>query len=213
MAQDYKQYFFKDGTKAPGATTIVKLLNQPYLIKWANNIGKQGVDVTEYVQATAKQGILIHRMLESHVSKTAIELDEYSDEEIKLGEAILQKYLDWEKEHEIIPICSETAFISEKYRFCGVVDFYCKLDDKYTIVDFKTSKSITKEHFLQLSSYVELLKENNSPVDQILIIKTGKDLDMEFETQFMTLDTCNIYFDMFKSLINVYYIKKKLGWK
>ena len=30
----------KDGTKVPGSTTVVGLINKPYLLEWANKLGK-----------------------------------------------------------------------------------------------------------------------------------------------------------------------------
>ena len=45
------------GTRVPGATTIIGILDKPALIKWANNLGLAGIDSTKYElrqpQATA----------------------------------------------------------------------------------------------------------------------------------------------------------------
>ena len=72
----------KDGTRVPGATTICGLLDKPFLVKWANNLGKQGIDVTEYTTSAALLGTLIHSIIESHVTKEAVDLTDYEEEKI-----------------------------------------------------------------------------------------------------------------------------------
>lgn len=201
----------KDGTHVPGATTIAGMLDKPFLVKWANKLGKQGIDVTEYVTATAKKGTLIHEIVESHILHKEIDLSNFTDAEIHEAEKAFYKYLEWEKLHEVEKIEIELGLVSEEYKYCGIIDFYCKLDGKYTIVDFKTSKSISNEHFLQVSSYVQLLKENNYPVDQIMVLNIPRDDTIDFKTEYMKLESCEVYFEMFKNLLNVYYLKKRLG--
>lgn len=169
--------------------------------------------MTEYVSKTAKKGTLIHNIIESHVTKTEVDLSEYTDEEILHAEKCFKKYLDWEEKHQLTPCFCEKSFVSEKYLYGGIIDFYCILDGKYTIVDFKTGKNVNHEQFLQVSSYVQLFLENGWPVDQILILNVPKDLEIPLTENYMNLDSAAYYFEMFKNLINVYYLKKELGWK
>ena len=205
-------YRLKDGTKVPGSTTICKLLDKPYLIKWANNMGLKGINTDEYVEKTARIGTLIHMMIYSHITKTEIVLDEYSDEEITQAEKCLYKYLDWEKQHNIELIFAETPLISEKYKFVGIVDCYCMLDGKYTIIDFKSSKQISKDQILQVSSYIPLLEEHNYPVDQILLLTIGKDESTPFGYELINKYNTGDYFEIFKCLLNIYWLKKQMKW-
>lgn len=203
----------KDGTPVPGATTICNLLNKEFLIKWANKLGKQGIDVTEYVDIAARKGTLIHSIIESHNTKKEIDLSEYSDDEIDLASKIFYThYIEWEKLHEIQPLESEFKLVSETYKFGGIIDFYAILDGVYTVIDFKTSKSISKEHLLQVSSYVQLLKENGYKVDQLLILDVKKDLNLKIDEKYLTIDETLPYWELFKKLLDVYYLKKQLNW-
>ena len=93
------------------------------------------------------------------------------------------------------------------------MDFYCKVDGKLTLVDFKSGKGIYNEHFLQVSSYANLLKENGYKVSQIMILNIGRNEDEPFQHQEISPILIRKYFDMFKALLKVYYAKKELNWR
>lgn len=197
----------------PGVTTITKLLNMPFLVKWANKLGKQGIDVTEYVENTARLGTLIHTIIESHIEKKEITLENYTDDEIELASAIFYThYMPWENNHIVEPIFVEKQFESN-LKYQGIIDFYCKLDGKYTIIDFKTSKSISNEHLLQVSAYKNLMEENNYPVEQLLILDIKKDINSKLEEKYLSLDDSQNYWYIFLRLLDVYYMKKELKWE
>ena len=42
-ANAHTQYKLVDGTKVPSVTTVLGILNKPALVKWANNLGLQGI--------------------------------------------------------------------------------------------------------------------------------------------------------------------------
>ena len=54
-------YKTKDGKRVPGVTTILGVINKPALVRWANNLGLQGIDSTNYVDATARCGTWLTR--------------------------------------------------------------------------------------------------------------------------------------------------------
>ena len=103
--------------------------------------------------------------------------------------------------------------MSEKYRYGGTLDFYCKVDGKLTLIDFKSGKGIFNEHFLQTSSYANLLTENKYKVQQIMILNIGRNEDEPFQHREIPMKTAKKYFEMFKALLKVYYIKKDLEWR
>lgn len=197
----------------PGSTTICSILNIPALVKWANNLGLKGIDSDVYVENEARIGTLIHAILNSHVTKTEVDLSEYSEEEIRTAEESFFRYIEWEKDQEIETIFAEKTLISNDLRYKGVIDFYCKLNGKYTLVDFKTSKNIYDGHILQVSSYLTLLKENNLPVDQLLIINVGKKENKVFHTKFITLEETENYLKIFNHLLDIYWLKRQMKWR
>lgn len=188
-------------------------MNKPALVKWANNLGLQGIDSTKYVDKAANVGTLIHALVEGHITGKTVDTSDFTALEIELAQNGFYKYLDWEKQHKVEPIFNEKQFVSEKYRYGGTLDFYCKVDGKYTLVDFKSGKGIFNEHFLQVSGYANLLKENKYRVDQIMILNIGRNEDEPFQHREIPPTTYKKYFDMFKALVKVYYIKKELEWR
>lgn len=75
----------------------------------------------------------------------------------------------------------QKGFVSERYKYGGTLDFYCKVDGKFTLVDFKSGKGIFNEHFLQVSSYANLLTENKYKVEQIMILNIGRNENEPFD--------------------------------
>lgn len=210
-----KSLRLKDGTRVPGATTVIGLLDKPFLVPWANRLGFKGIDSTEYTNKAAKRGTLIHTVLESHVLNEEVEIDmsQYTESEISNAVEHLNYYKEWEAKHKVEPIWCEHPLVSETYKFGGYVDFYAKVDDKYTVIDFKTSKRINEEYFLQLSSYVVLFEENDLPVDQIMVLNVGKNPEDKFIEANKSIDETRNYFKLFKALLDVYWIKKEIDFK
>ena len=209
----HTRYYTSFGEQVPGATTITGLLNKPALVKWANNLGLEGIDSSKYVDKAAKIGTLIHSMVESHITGRELDLSDYSEVEIETAKIGYGKYLYWEQLHTIEPIFNERGFASEKYRYGGTCDFYCILDGEPTLIDFKSCKAIYDEQFCQVSGYANLLKEQGYKVKRILILRIGRDETEGFEERYITRAQITKFFEIFKNLIKIYYLKKELGWK
>ncbi len=202
-----------DGTLVPGSTTILKQLDKPFLVKWANKLGKEGKDVTEYVNNSAKLGTLIHSIVESHLLKQEIDVSNYTDDELTLAELAFGRYMAWENQHTIENVEVEKVLVSETYKYGGSIDIYCKLDGVYTVIDLKTSKSVSLDQEIQVSSYEQLVRENNLLVDRLLIVNLGKEATSKLNVVEIARDKSSKYFKLFKQLLDVYYTKKEIGWK
>lgn len=203
----------KNGKRVPGASTIAGLLDKPFLVKRANKLGKQGIDVEEYVDNSAKQGTLIHNSIEAFLKHEKVDTSDFNEEQIAVAKKSFNKFLKWYKQNKIEFIASEEGYVSENYKYGGFIDCYCKLNDKYTIIDFKTSKSISKEHLLQLSAYKYLLEENNVVVEQIMILNVPKEEGYNLDYEYLSDEEAEQYFSLFKELVKIYYLKKDLDWE
>lgn len=213
MSKAHTRYYTSTGELVPGSTTVTGILNKPALVRWANQLGLQGIDSTKYVDKAAKIGTLIHYLVECHITKKTPDLDDFTKAEQEIAQVGFNKYLDWESKHSIEPIFNEKGYASDKLRYGGTCDFYCKLDGKYTLVDFKSCKGIYDEQFVQVSSYANLLKENGHKVEQILILRIGRDETEGFEEKYIVPKQEKLYFNVFKNLLKIYYLKKELGWR
>ena len=204
-------YKLEDGTRVPGTTTITGLLNKPQLVSWANKLGLEGIDSSTYTDEAAKIGTLAHAMVQAHLQKEEIDQDQYSKAQIDLAENSLLSFFEWKKRHELLVYQCETPMVSEKLRYGGTIDCYCLLDGVPTLLDFKTGKAVYDEYFVQLAAYAELLREKNLSVKECRILRIGRDETEGFEER--TVKDTEKYFAIFRNLLNVYYLKKELGWK
>lgn len=204
-------YKTPDGTRVPGATTITGLLNKPHLVKWANNLGLEGIDSSKYTDEAAAVGTLAHEMVQAHLQGFEVDTSMYSPIQVDLASNAVLSFLEWQSRHKIKPIICETPMVSAKLRYGGTVDCYCMLDGVPTLLDFKTGKAIYDEYFVQVSAYKELLLEAGHPVERVQILRIGRDETEGFEERAIT-DTTK-YFNIFANLLDIYYIKKQLGWK
>jgi hypothetical protein len=211
VSKAHVRYKLADGTVVPGATTITGLLNKPFLVTWANRLGLEGIDSTKYRDAAAEVGTLAHQMIQDYLQGEQTDFSNYSKEQISLAENAVLSFFEWEKGHKIEPIICESPLVSERYKFGGTVDCYCFLDGVPTLLDFKTGKAIYDEYFVQLAGYKALLEEHGHEVKSCHILRVGRDETEGFEDRTVTnLDT---YFEIFQNLLNVYYAKKKVGWR
>lgn len=103
--------------------------------------------------------------------------------------------------------------ISEVHKYGGYLDLYCKVDGKYTVIDIKTSKSIGLEQKIQVSSYVQLLQENNLPIDRYIILNTGKQVGSQLQTYELNDGEIIKYLRVFNKLLELYYVRKEIGWE
>ena len=204
------RYRTTDGRIVPGATTITGLLNKPFLITWANRLGLEGIDSSKYTDEAAAIGTLAHAMIEADLQGANIDWTIYSQQQRDLAENALISFYEWKGRHKIEPIFCEKQLVSDTMLFGGTVDCYCILDGVPTLLDFKTSKSIYDEMFCQLAAYAELLRENGYEVQQVRILRVGRDETEEFVER--SVPDTSKYFKIFKNLLEIYYLKKSLGW-
>lgn len=211
VSKAHTVYKLADGKRVPGATSITGLLNKPHLVKWANNLGLEGVDSSKYVDEAAAVGTLAHELVQAHLQKYEVDKRAFSPVQVELAENSLLSFYEWVKRHKIKPIVCEEPMVSEKRKYGGTVDCYCMLDDVPTLLDFKTGKQIYEEYFVQTSAYKELLLEHGYPVERVQILRIGRDETEGFEERAIT-DTSK-YFRIFENLLDIYYLRRELGWK
>lgn len=210
ISRAHTVYKTADGKRVPGATTITGLLNKPHLVRWANNLGLEGIDSSKYTDEAAAVGTLAHALIQAHLQGDKVDTDLFSPIQVDLAENAVLSFYEWASRHRIEPIICEVPMVSEKRRYGGTVDCYCMLDGKPTLLDFKTGKAIYDEYFVQTSAYKELLLEHGHPVEEIKILRVGRDETEGFEERSITDSTK--YFKIFQNLLDIYYIKRELKW-
>jgi len=203
----HQRYRLMDGTIVPGVTTIVGILNKPALVTWANKLGLEGIDVNKYVDKTAVIGTLAHYLVQCYLSNSKPSLDEYPPDVIDRAENSLIKFWEWEKNHAIEPLKLEEQLVSEKHKYGGTIDCLCRLNGKLTLIDFKTGKAIFDEMIIQVSAYRQLLIESGFKVEQVHILRIGRDQREGFEDRLISNGFLDIQWEIFKHLLEIYYLR------
>jgi hypothetical protein len=164
-------YKLADGTRVPGVTTIVGLLDKPALVNWANKLGLAGIEVGRYVDDKADIGTLAHDMVVCHLLGKPCGTDDYSKNQISQAQNAVLSFFAWAKSKSIKVLLAEQALISEQYRFGGTFDLYCEIDGIKELLDLKTGSGIYPEHVLQVAGgYGLLLEENKHLVERFRIL-------------------------------------------
>lgn len=164
--------YVKDGKEYPSVTTILKIIGNDSITKWANYLGFKHIDYEKELERTANYGTELHKRLQYHVDpENAFNIAEFKNPVLERDYVIaVSKFKDMISNYNYSTIFTEKEFVSDKLGYGGTLDWFCKMNDKNILVDFKTSKKVRFKHLLQLGGYYNLLIENGYEVDGGAII-------------------------------------------
>lgn len=204
----HQRYELADGTKVPGVTTITGVMNKPALVIWANRLGLKGIDSSKYTDDLAGVGSLAHNIIECYLKKQEVDYSDYTPNQKSLAENAVLKFFSWEKENRFEVIKSELQMVSEKYKFGGCCDIYADLNGKKTLIDLKTSKAIFGEMHTQVSAYALLLEESGYPVEDVRILRVGRDETEGFDD--VSIPLLKVHQERFLVCLQLYNLNKQL---
>ncbi len=205
----HTRYALADGTRVPGVTTVIGILDKPALVHWAWKLGMEGIDYKTYRDVSANIGTLAHHLVQCDLSSATPDTSGYSKADIDAAENALLKWYEWRKAHTIEPILLEEPLVSERHGYGGTIDCYALVDGVPTLADLKTGKAIYGEFFLQLGAYSQLLKEHGHAVEQARIIRIGRDESEGFEDR-MAPDL-NDHWEIFQHCLEIYKLGRKVA--
>lgn len=178
------------GKRVPGVTTVLGVINKPYLVKWANAMGLQGIDTEKFVRDAADKGTVAHAMVQCHLEGKELDLSNLVPDVVAKAENAFIKFLSWWDRQGLTCIHSELSMISEHWQVGGTGDIFARRQSNGNIVyvDLKTSKGIYPEMRVQSSAYAEMYQEiHGQDVNEVWILRTGKEDDDSFEP----VEVCN----------------------
>ena len=194
------QQYKLDGVVYPSVTEILSVVAKPGLVTWANNIGLEGKSTKDESQRIAGIGTEVHARIEQYFKEGIFE---GATADVLPS---LQLFNNWLQKHKIEPILIEEPLISPKLGYAGTIDLLAKVDDKLTLIDFKTSNRIYKDYFAQLCAYKRLLSERDFVIESMCIVRLGKDYMAEEKE----VTNEQLYLEYFDATFNLYQILKKL---
>lgn len=210
----------------PRVTNIIsKYKDTDGLLRWAANVGYKRMYVQK--RKATNIGNNVHSMIESFF-KTGVDPDidynniEYQDT-VRNIECSYNNFKLWynnlvSKGYRIIPIATETRLVCPYYG--GTVDFIAEINGAKYIIDWKTSKSIQQEYFIQTSAY--MWAANNGyckevdHIDGIGIVRCDKN-STKIDDSFLTYNNpihaqyIDMYIKTFEAMLYTYYNMTKLN--
>lgn len=170
-------YRLKDGTRVPGATTVLGKFKDPGgLIHWAWELGRDGVDYRDARDKAGDAGSIAHQWIDDDVHRRQLTDFKESAERDKAYTGYLA-FQKWRKGVNLEIIDTERPLVSELHRFGGTYDALCMVDGLVTLLDWKTSNRVYTEHVAQLAAYRQLIRENTKKeVNGARLLRVGKEL-------------------------------------
>ncbi len=89
----------------------------------------------------------------------------------------VESWKDWAKDVDFTPICAERTVYCIECGYAGTLDWIAKVRGVVTLGDYKTSKGIYPEAFLQNRSYRHAAMKCGLPTDQGVIVRLPKTLE------------------------------------
>lgn len=201
-----------NGEKVPSVTSIISSQlgwNKNMLIAWARKEALNGNDPTKVLTEAGNIGSITHYLIECHIANQKPDTNQYTPENVSKAENGFIAFLDWEKQYKPKYLNSELKLVSEKYRYGGTIDLIADIEGKHSLIDFKTSKGIYTDHKIQVSAYVKMYSELKQAIDNIYILKLGKE-DGSFEHHTISMDTINSGWQVFLCLLELYKLQKAM---
>lgn len=133
-------------------------------------------------------------------------LDRYNVEDIKEEEnGYLEAYKAFKKDYQPQMIFIELQHWHTKLYYAGTLDRLALIDNKFVLLDIKTTSPIHTELVaVQLSAYEEMLKNEKIQVDERAALLLKPDGTYEF------IRNLPDRWDIFESLLKIHYFKPKI---
>ena len=209
-------YTYK-GYKVPRVTSVLAdMLNEEYLITWANNVGLfQRKKHTYYRNKATTIGSAVHNAIEERIQfQITPDFENIKDAKDRL--AASQSYNAFDSWWSIIE--SKSRVILEEYtlitEYCGgTLDLLININGKLYLLDFKTSSQMSFKYYVQLAAYRRMLYDLlGYIVDGVIVLrldkKTGRYeesvLDFSVYDDLLFIERCD---SLFISILYGYYCR------
>lgn len=147
------------GRKWPSVTTILGALDSPGLDRWRVKQALNGID--PYAdRGAADAGTLCHAAIAWTLDPEHFKApDTRGYPEMVIAEAVAAHrcFKLWLEAHEVRPILIEHVMVNKALGYGGTLDLFAEIDGRPEVLDFKTSKAIYADYFIQAAAYAQLL--------------------------------------------------------
>jgi len=139
-------FYYVNNEPYARVTTILKVISKPKLVMWMMS---KGLEESRKISHERREfGTRFHGKVHEILDGKIPYVDENDSEMLEL----LGLFRDWNVS-SVIPKYLELTVLNKDYAYAGTIDFIGEIDGKFTIADWKTSKTVYENHLLQLSAY------------------------------------------------------------
>lgn len=167
---DARFYLSPSGNYVPSVTTILDAYpKDAAFYKWLKDVGQDADTIRD---EAGRRGSNVHDMTERYDSGELVTfMNDQGWPAYKMSEwAMFERYVEFSNTIKPTIDMMEAHMISDNLGFAGTLDRVIEIDGEKILMDIKTSNSIQPTHWLQLSAYNELIKENGVKVDKVGIL-------------------------------------------
>ena len=129
---DHSTYNNKEGMEVPSVTTILKVLNKPFIAKWANSLGWKRQSYDKVLEESAERGTFVHELLHEYLFKEGKRFDISHPDTVNFIAEHINAFKEFLSEHELEPIWGEKSFSVEQYG--GTIDLFNSLKTTFYMV-------------------------------------------------------------------------------
>lgn len=175
--------------KKPAVTQLIALLDKPALLRWANQIGLQGIELDKYRKQSMPTGTDLHNQIKENIQN-------------KIPFKDIQIQQNWDKfiaDKQVI--ASEKDIETEWYK--GRLDIKLFYNGYTYICDFKSQSAVYLETILQLTAY--RLAGNHSEFTKIAVIEIPS-----FRLIPIEIHNFEPYEEILRSLYSIYKCKQQI---
>lgn len=171
-------YYEIDGIRVPRVTAILQIIQKPGLDRWRGRMGNREADRLQ--QEGAAIGTEFHDVVKQIHEGLHHQRGWYPPERLR---SMAFDYIEWMHANLSDVDMVEERIHSEEDNVAGTLDLYALMrdDQKWAVIDIKTSNNVSVDWPLQLAAYRKILRSMGRPVDRRLIVhvpKNGKPLQV-----------------------------------
>jgi hypothetical protein len=204
--------YWLNGKRVPSVSTILSNLGwgNEQLMRWAANMGLQGLDYESERQRAADIGTCAHELIDAFLHKRTPLTDCFLPDVIEQARTPFRAFLAWNKEHRCEVLMTEKQLVSSALSYGGTPDAVVRFDRKEAVlIDFKTSTWLYPKHIIQVVAYRDLIAEClNKHIERAIILRVGR--DGEFKTLTIEGETIDQARQAFYHLLQLHKLKAPL---
>lgn len=193
------RFYNINGKEYVRVSTVLNIIAKPYLTAWKVKLGKEESDkISKEATDIGKQ---VHEALGYVVKGKTI--PKYLRNPITLRAQ--RDFKKWQRKTGYKSQGTEVRVHSEFYGYAGSEDDWGTIKNEVVIIDWKTSKRINKEHYLQISAYRNAHWETfNIIPTQLYIFRFAKTPKGKSDFVFISDSDAVKYFDLFVEALDIW---------